>query len=320
MDDFHSRIFEEIHAPLTAERIETIQINLGAYCNQTCRHCHVDAGPLRFNDLMSVEIIESVLNLISNNEIKRVDITGGAPELHPRLEYLVTKAACLGKKLIVRSNLTLLGGEKRNLVELFKTHRVEVMASLPCYLEKNVDRMRGAGTYRSSIQALKLLNAAGYGVEGSEWALNLIYNPNGPFLPNSQKNLEADYRRELKERHGVVFSKLFVLANMPVGRFKKELVEDNKLADYACLLKRNFNKETISNLMCRKMLSVRWDGQIFDCDFNQTLNLPVNHEATLMSSGDLDLDGLNNRRIRVGEHCFACTAGKGSSCGGELLN
>ncbi|MBI5184353.1 MAG: arsenosugar biosynthesis radical SAM protein ArsS [Nitrospinae bacterium] len=318
MSEFSSKVYEAIHSPLMADGIDTLQVNIGRHCNQRCLHCHVDAGPDKKTEFMSRETMGMVLKVLAENEIHTLDITGGAPELHPGLGYLLEGAASLGKKAILRSNLSalLLPGNER-LIGLLVKNRVEIIASLPCYLEKNVDSQRGAGVYKLSIQALKLLNDRGYGKEGSGLALHLVYNPAGAVLPGRQDALESDYKRELQGRHGIVFNKLLAITNMPIGRFKETLLKGGNYESYAAILKKNFNKETIPELMCRKMLSISWDGRIFDCDFNQMLELTVNHGAASLLSG-FDLEVLKKREIMVGDHCFGCAAGRGSSCGGEI--
>lgn len=319
MSEFASKIYEETHSPLMADGIETLQVNIGRYCNQGCLHCHVDAGPDKKMELMSRETMYRILKILKDqNEISTADITGGAPELHPALEYFIEGIGRFSKKILLRSNLTaLLLPGKEGLMDLFAKNRVEIVASLPCYLEKNVDSQRGAGVYKASIQALKLLNESGYGVEGSGLALHLVYNPGGAVLPGCQEVLESDYRRELGARHGIVFNRLFTITNMPLGRFKERLLKGDQYESYVAFLKRSFNKNTIPDLMCRKMLSIRWDGRIFDCDFNQMLDLTVNHGVDSTLSG-FDLERLKKREVMVGEHCFGCTAGRGSSCGGEI--
>ncbi len=314
--EFRSEILKEMCTPLTAEGVETLQVNIGKYCNQACLHCHVDAGPQRLKELMSLETMTAVIKVLEENDIESVDITGGAPELHPYIDYFIRETGLLKRKIILRSNLTALL-EKEHLLPLLKKNRVEVVASLPCYTEKNVDLQRGSGAYQASISALQKLNNEGYGIDGNELMLNLVYNPAGPVLPGSQGPLESDYKRELGDRYGITFNKLFVMTNMPLGRFKEKLIKNNRYDYYTSLLINSFNKKTVANLMCRKILSVSWDGQIFDCDFNQALGLTVNHGIS-SKLYDFDLKKLKTREIRVGNHCFGCTAGRGSSCGGEL--
>ena len=318
MSAFQSKIMEEMRSPLRAERIETLQVNLGRYCNQSCRHCHVEAGPGRRKEMMSRETLDRVLEILRENAIGRVDLTGGAPELHPDIAYLLESLASLGKSVLFRSNLTALD-ERDDLIGLLRKNRVEVVASLPCYLEENVDAQRGRGAYRTAIGALKKLNAQGFGREGSGLLLTLVYNPQGAALPPSQEALEADYKKELLSRHGIVFNNLIAITNMPLGRFKEFLSEKETLGAYADLLRKNFNNKTLPRLMCRRMVNIGWEGGIFDCDFNQMLNIAVNHGAP-RTVRDFDLGRLQTREIVVGDHCFGCTAGRGSSCGGELKN
>jgi len=265
---------------------------------------------------MSRETLDRVLRILRESEIERVDLTGGAPELHPDIAYLLENLAALGKSVLFRSNLTALDG-RDDLIGLLRKNRVEVVASLPCYLEENVDAQRGRGAYHAAIGVLKKLNAQGFGREGSGLLLTLVYNPLGAALPPRQEALEADYKRELADRHGIVFNKLLAITNMPLGRFKESLAEKGTLGAYADLLRKNFNEKTLPHLMCRKMVNIGWEGGIFDCDFNQMLNIAVNHGAP-RNVNNFDLERLRTREIAVGDHCFGCAAGRGSSCGGEL--
>jgi len=268
--------------------------------------------------MMSPETMDAVIHILERSRIPTADITGGAPELHPRIQHLITGIGDLGKKMIFRSNLTaLLLTRKGALLDLLKKYRVEIVASLPCYTEENVDAQRGEGVFRDSMKALRELNDTGYGMEGTGLTLNLVYNPLGPSLPGGQEDLESDYKREMKTRYGVSFNRLLTITNMPIGRFRDQLMAQDAYDGYYDLLKRNFNQSTLPNLMCRKMLSVSWDGRIFDCDFNQVLDITVNHGAPRRLA-DFNLEKLRDRQIEVGDHCFACTAGRGSSCGGEL--
>lgn len=302
---------------LESDRIDTLQVNVGKLCNQACLHCHVEAGPLR-REIMPRKIVDAVLAVLKRHRIPNLDITGGAPEMNPRFDYLVEQAEGMGKHVMVRSNLTVYFEEgKGYLPEFFRRHHVEVIASLPCYLEENTDSQRGSGVFEKSVQALRLLNAAGYGQAEPSLILNLVYNPVGAYLPPPQVELEADYRRELESRYGIVFNRLYVLANMPVGRFQHSLLRSGEHGQYMQKLRDAFNPATVDGLMCRSLISVGWDGTLYDCDFNQMLNLSVNHGAPA-TIFDFDMDQLARRRICVGEHCYACTAGAGSSCGGAL--
>jgi radical SAM/Cys-rich protein len=298
------------------EGVQVLQINVGKLCNQTCAHCHVDAGPDR-REMMTRATAERVIELLGRHPIPTLDITGGAPELNPNFRWLVEQARGLGRRVIDRCNLTvLLTAPQADLVEFLAARRVEVLASLPCYSSENTDAQRGAGVFGKSIEALRRLNAAGYGV-GTGLTLNLVHNPVGASLPGNQVSLERDYRRELESRHGVVFDHLYTITNMPISRFLDFLERSGNLEGYMDLLLRSFNPRAVPGLMCRTTLSVGWDGNLYDCDFNQMLELPVDHGAPrtlddLLASSDL------RRRVRTGRHCFGCTAGAGSSCGGAL--
>jgi len=303
--------------PLRATGIEVLQINVGKLCNQTCRHCHVDAGPDR-REIMSREIIDLCLDVLRRTDIPTLDITGGAPEMNPHFRHLVTEASALSRRVIDRCNLTiLLAPGYDDLPEFLADHRVEIVASLPCYLESNTDRQRGDGVFRKSIEALHRLNALGYGQPGSGLILTLVYNPVGPSLPPPQEPLEAVYRRELRTRYGVEFTRLFTITNMPISRFLDDLLTTGRLEEYMTRLVQSFNPATVQGLMCRTTLSVDWTGRLFDCDFNQMLELPVDALAP-RHIRDFDLALLARRRIVTGRHCFGCTAGAGSSCQGSL--
>lgn len=293
-----------------------LQVNVGKLCNQACQHCHVDAGPKR-TEIMTRETAEDVVTAMRGLRPAVVDLTGGAPELNPNFHYLVTEARALGCHVIDRCNLTVffLPG-KEHLPELLAEHRVEIVASLPCYLEDNVDLQRGRGVFDQSITALRRLNALGYGDEESGLALNLMYNPVGPYLPPPQEALEADYKRELLARYGVRFNHLYTLANMPISRFAHFLRRSGRYDDYIELLVNAFNPAAIAGLMCRDTVSIGWDGRLYDCDFNQMLDLPL--IAPYRHVRELAVDGLEGAPISVAEHCFGCTAGAGSSCGGAI--
>ena len=298
--------------------LNTLQINIGYKCNQACSHCHVDASPGR-TEMMSNDIIKLIPRVIKANNIKLLDITGGAPELHPKFKQLVKDVRGLNVEVMDRCNLTILtepGNEK--LASFLASNKVQITASLPCYQEDNVDKQRGKGVFEKSIIALKQLNSYGYGIKDSGLLLNLVYNPSGPQLPPSQKQLEDTYRQELKERYGIFFSNLFVLANMPINRYEKYLKIIGKLKEYNKLLKDNHNPGNLNSVMCRTTLSVDWKGYLYDCDFNQQLGMrregDIKHLDDLLSP----LTSLKNNSISIGNHCFGCTAGAGSSCGGEL--
>jgi radical SAM/Cys-rich protein len=301
-------------APLT-----TLQVNLGYRCNQACLHCHVNAGPTR-KEQMQLETVEAVIGFLRASQLSTLDITGGAPELNPHFRCLVEAARGMGIQVIDRCNLTILNepGEE-TLAAFLAANGVEIVASMPCYLESNVDSQRGDGVYRSSIRALRELNSLGYGQPGSGLVLNLMYNPLGAVLPPAQEQLEADYRRELAEREGVVFNGLLVLANMPIQRFGSTLVSKGQFAGYMQLLKDAFQPQNLDTVMCRSLLSVDWQGYLYDCDFNQMLDLPLAlGDRPRPHLRDLHADALRGNPIVVCDHCYGCTAGQGSSCGGAL--
>jgi len=301
---------------LKRARLETLQVNLGYKCNQSCVHCHVNAGPTR-TEMMSPETLTDVLVFLQVSKIKTLDVTGGAPELHPHFRSLVLRARELGLHVIDRCNLTILEEPgQENLADFLASNEVEITASLPCYTPELVERQRGKGVYDKSIRALKRLNALGYGVH---LALNLVYNPQGPLLPPAQDKLEADYKRILGETHGIVFNRLYTLANMPIQRFGSMLVSKGQFEDYMTLLHRSHRAENLETVMCRTLLSVDWQGYVYDCDFNQMLGLPlkVNGEKRLRLAELIGRD-LAGNPIVVRDHCYGCTAGQGSSCGGAL--
>lgn len=297
--------------------LDTLQVNLGYRCNQRCLHCHVNAGPTR-TEMMTADNIALVLDVLKKNSIKTLDLTGGAPELNEGFRGLVMAARKLGIHVIDRCNLTILfEPEQETLAEFLAENNVEVVASLPCYEEVNVDTQRGDGVFDKSILALQKLNALGYGKDDSEHQLNLVYNPQGASLPPHQVQLEADYKRELLQRFGITFNHLYAVANMPIHRFGSTLISKGQFNDYMALLKDNYDANNLSSLMCRSMVSVDWQGDLYDCDFNQQLQLRGVHSSTKHLS-DLLENNISSQPISVAEHCFACTAGQGSSCGGAL--
>ena len=305
------------YAPLTAADIATLQINVGKLCNQTCRHCHVDAGPDR-REVMSRETMELCLDVLARTAIPTVDITGGAPELNPHFRWLVESAAALGRHVIDRCNLTILTTPSYgDLPEFFARHRVEVIASLPHYRAPNTDAQRGEGVFDKSIAALRSLNAVGYGDGASGLRLVLVTNPVGAYLPPAQASLEAEWKRELLRRYGVRFDALYCITNMPISRYLEWLQESDNLDRYMQRLVDAFNPATVSGVMCRTLLSVGWDGRLFDCDFNQMLDLGVERDVP-RHIRDFEPAALARRRIVTRRHCFGCTAGAGSSCGGNL--
>jgi radical SAM/Cys-rich protein len=296
-------------------RLETLQVNLGYKCNQSCVHCHVNAGPSR-TEMMAPETVTEVLAFLQASAVKTLDITGGAPELHPQFRHLVARARALGKHVIDRCNLTILEEPGQEDLALFlKANEVEIIASLPCYTEELVDRQRGKGVYEKSLNALRRLNAQGY---GAELALNLVYNPQGPALPPAQEKLEQDYKRRLGEL-GIVFNRLYTLANMPIQRFGSTLVSKGEFDSYMELLSRSHRPENLEAVMCRTLVSVDWQGYVYDCDFNQMLGLPLALDGKRrLRLADLVGRDLSGNPIAVRDHCYGCTAGQGSSCGGAL--
>jgi radical SAM/Cys-rich protein len=307
---------------LTKRAVDVLQVNMGKYCNQACIHCHVESGPNR-TEMMNRETVDAVLRFLEGTNIPTVDITGGAPELNPNFDYLVEAASDLGRHVMDRCNLTVLFEPGQDyLPEFFKRHRVEVVCSLPCYSEENVDRQRGKGTFDLSIRALQILNNIGYGQPDSGLLLNLVYNPVGPHLPPSQEKLEQDYKRELRERFEIEFNHLYCLSNMPITRYETHLKLRGEYDQYVELLEGSFNPGTLDHVMCRNLFSVGWEGSIYDCDFNQMLDLPIRDaEGKPLSIFSLSSESqLLNRVITVGNHCYACTAGCGSSCGGALVS
>ncbi len=315
--EFESKLVEIGYGPLRAAGIETLQVNVGKVCNQTCRHCHVDAGPTR-TESMTRETADLVIEVLRRHDIPNLDITGGAPELNPNFDYLVREARALGRHVMDRCNLTVFFVEgKSYLPEFLRQYRVEVIASLPCYQEKNVEAQRGKGVFAKSIDALLWLNRLGYGQPGTGLLLNLVYNPVGPSLPPAQQPLEDAYRKELGDRFGIVFNRLYTLTNMPISRFLTDLLRHGNYDRYMELLLEKFNPSTVDGLMCRTLVSVGWDGRLYDCDFNQMLDLPL-AEGLPNQIGDFDAYLLGRRRIRTAAHCFGCTAGSGSSCTGAV--
>lgn len=300
--------------------VRVLQVNVGKLCNQACKHCHVEAGPKR-TEIMEEPVVGRVLALAAHPSVTCVDLTGGAPEMNPHFRRMVRHIAGLGKTVIVRCNLTIIEEPGYDwLPAFYAEHRVHLVCSLPCYSLDNVEAQRGRGVFGKSIAALQKLNALGYGVAGHEagLTLDLVYNPVGNFLPPSQAALEADYRRELDAHFGISFSGLLALANMPIGRYADDLRRSGELAPYMALLERSFNPDTVPQLMCMDTLSIGWDGALFDCDFNQMLELPVGEGARSIMDDDFRLDALPGCGIATDEHCLGCTAGSGSSCGGAL--
>ena len=313
---FASVMVENGFPTLAVTQVEVLQVNVGKVCNQTCAHCHVDAGPTR-RESMTRETAEQVIEVLRRHPIPTLDITGGAPELNPQFRWLVEQARALGRHVIDRCNLTvLLTAPHADLIDFLAAHEVEVIASLPSFRLSGTDAQRGAGVFDKSMEALRRLNAAGYARE-PRLRLNLVHNPVGAFLPGSQASLERDYRRELDTRHGVAFDHLYTITNMPISRYLEYLERSGNLHAYMQMLVRSFNSAAVEGLMCRTYLSVGWDGRLYDCDFNQMLDMTVGNGAPdtlerVLAAGDL------RRTVRTGRHCFGCTAGAGSSCAGAL--
>jgi len=303
------------------DRLQTLQVNLGYRCNQTCLHCHVNAGPNR-TEMMDADNVECVLDVLRHHPIALLDLTGGAPELSPFFRALVQQARALGVRVMDRCNLTILSEPgHEDLAAFLAEHQVEITASMPCYSAENVDKQRGDGVFDRSIAGLQALNALGYGQPGSGLVLNLVYNPQGAVLPPPQAALEDDYKRELKQHFGIVFNQLFAITNMPIQRFGSTLVSKGQFHDYMATLKGAYQASNLPTVMCRTMVSVDWQGYLYDCDFNQMLGmaLPAEGQARPHLKHLLTLD-LNGHDIRVANHCYGCTAGQGSSCGGALAS
>ncbi len=300
--------------------LQTLQINIGLKCNQKCVHCHVNAGPKR-TEMMSLETINAVKSFLDIKKIQTLDITGGAPELHPEFKNLVTHAREHNVHVIDRCNLTILEEPGMDgLARFLARNEVEVIASLPCYKSENVDRQRGKGVFEKSIKALKQLNRSGYGQSDTNLILNLVYNPQGPALPPAQDDLERAYKKELSDRFAIEFNQLLTLCNMPIQRFGSTLVSRNKLNDYMILLKQSHRNENLENVMCRTLISVDWQGYVFDCDFNQMLGLNLQDDDIRIHLSELISADIEGKPIAVRDHCYGCTAGQGSSCGGALTS
>lgn len=304
---------------ITRRRLTTLQANLGYKCNQSCLHCHVNAGPKR-TEVMQRQTIEDLLRLLQHSTANILDLTGGAPELNPDFRYLVRQAHRLGVHVIDRCNLSILSEPgQEGLAEFLAQHQVEVVASMPCYLEENVNAQRGDGVFKKSIQGLQQLNALGYGKESEELALNLVYNPQGPSLPPPQAPLEQDYKKHLFEKYHIEFSRLLTITNMPIKRFGSTLVSRGQFDEYMSLLKSSYSENNLQNVMCRDLISIDWQGHVYDCDFNQMLELSaVIHSKPRTHIRDLINVNIDGQPIMIADHCYGCTAGQGSSCGGAL--
>jgi radical SAM/Cys-rich protein len=316
---FSKKIKQSQGGPLRPKTLEILQLNLGYMCNQVCAHCHVDAGPDR-KEIMGKKTLEKCLQILEKTSITTLDLTGGAPEMHPDFRWFVAKASKIGvSDFIVRSNLTILRANKKyyDLPDFFKTHNIHVVSSLPFYKKEKTDRQRGEGVFSQSIKALKELNNVGYGKADSGLQLDLVYNPSGAFLPADQKALENDFKKALKKDFDIDFNKLFTITNLPISRFLEYLIASENYEDYMHSLIEAFNPAAISNLMCTNTLSVSWNGYLYDCDFNQMLDLKVASPSQHLDN--IDLHQLQEREICVSQHCYGCTAGAGSSCQGSIV-
>lgn len=315
---FQQKLEEAQLFPLTPRGIEIFQVNVGKMCNQVCRHCHVDAGPDR-KEIMTRETMQLCIDVLKKNpSFKTVDLTGGAPELNPHFRWFIEQIKELDRHIIVRCNLTIILSNKRfhDLPEFFKKHSIEVVSSLPFYTKSRTDRQRGDGVFEDSILALQMLNAAGYGKEGSELLLNLVYNPAGAFLPPPQDILEKEFKHALFKDFGIVFNNLFAITNLPISRFLDYLLTSGNYENYMEKLIAAYNPFAAQNVMCRNTISVGWNGFLYDCDFNQMLDLKVGCRKKHLS--EFDFEELANREIIINQHCYGCTAGAGSSCGGAV--
>ena len=303
--------------PLKATQLDILQINVGKMCNQVCEHCHVDAGPDR-KEIMTRETMQLCLDVIDKTNCHTVDLTGGAPEMNPDFRWFVEELSKKGIKILVLCNLTIIVANKKyyDLPEFFKKHKVEVVSSLPYFNSAKTDAQRGEGVFEKSIKALKMLNAIGYGIEGSGLILNLVYNPSGAFLPPDQSSLQDQFKKKLRDGFEIEFNELFAITNLPVSRYLSYLVASKNYEKYMDKLVNAFNPSAAANVMCRNTISVGWDGYLYDCDFNQMLELKVATKGQHLR--DFDLEGILSRNIIVNEHCYGCTAGAGSSCGGAV--
>jgi len=318
MKDTFDHLADTDFPQIKRSRLDTLQVNLGYLCNQQCLHCHVDASPRR-SEIMSIETIKDVLEFIRSRDIKTLDLTGGAPEMNPHFNLLVEQAKKLGVHVIDRCNLTiLLESGYKDTAKFLAENEVEVVASMPCYLEENVDAQRGKGVFSGSIEGLKLLNKFGYGID-KKLQLNLVFNPQGINLPPAQLPLEQNYKKELKQRFDISFNRLFTITNMPIKRFGSTLLSKGLFDEYMSVLKNSYSQENLSGVMCRTTLSVDWQGYVYDCDFNQMLDLPLGPDALNTHINDLRQSDFKGRDIAIMDHCYGCTAGQGSSCGGALV-
>ena len=320
VQSFESRLNDHGYADgIKPGSIEIFQINIGKLCNQTCAHCHVDAGPDKKEENMDKATLQTCLDIITKHKIPTVDITGGAPEMNPYFRWFVEECTSIGVKVMVRCNLTIIMANKKyhDLPDFFKANNVHVVSSLPYFTKSRTDSQRGDGVFNDSIEALQRLNAVGYGVKESGLILDLVYNPSGAFLPGDQSELESEFKRQLLRRYNIVFNSLYAITNLPVSRFLDYLIESDNYETYMTELSNAFNPMTIDGLMCRSTISVSWDGYIYDCDFNQMLDLKS--DVTTPHISQFDIKMLAQRTIKTNQHCYGCTAGSGSSCGGEVV-
>lgn len=306
--------------PLTTKSLEIFQINVGKMCNQVCKHCHVDAGPDR-KEIMTRATMQLCIDAIKISGAHTVDLTGGAPEMNPDFKWFVEELSKLDKKIIVRCNLTIIVANKKynDLPEFFKTHKIEVTSSLPYFSATKTDSQRGEGVFEKSIEALKMLNDVGYGKENTGLILNLVYNPAGAFLPSNQTALEKEFKTKLKLNFGIDFNNLFAITNLPISRFLEYLVRSGNYDAYMEKLISAYNPVAAENVMCRNTISIGWDGFIYDCDFNQMLELKIDVEKSAQHISNFNMNELNKRSIKINQHCFGCSAGAGSSCGGNVV-
>ena len=319
VDHKFERFESKVGNPIHPRAVEIFQINIGKLCNQTCAHCHVDAGPDRKDENMDRATLEKCLQIITKYKIPTVDITGGAPEMNPHFRWFVEQCTSLGVKVMDRCNLTIIKANPSfaDLPQFLAKNKVHIVSSLPYFTKLRTDNQRGDGVFEDSIAALKMLNEVGYGKEESDLVLDLVFNPSGAFLPGDQESLEAEFKRQLKRRYDIEFNNLYAITNLPISRFLDYLLETGNYESYMTELVEAFNPATVDGLMCRNTLSISWDGYIYDCDFNQMLDLKVASKSRHID--DFDMEELMNRQVVLNQHCYGCTAGAGSSCGGEIV-
>ncbi len=319
-ENFHHKLQSLNIEDLKPTHLEIFQINIGKLCNQTCSHCHVDAGPDRKEENMSFETLERCFYLVKTYGFKKVDITGGAPEMNPHFKWFVENCSSIGVEVMVRCNLTIIKANKKyhDLPQFFAANKVHVISSLPHFSQSRTDAQRGDGVFEDSIAALQLLNEVGYGKESSGLIIDLVYNPSGAFLPGDQASLESEFKRQLLRKYNIVFNNLFAITNLPISRFLDYLLETNKYLDYMHKLVDAFNPATLQGVMCKNTLSISWEGYLYDCDFNQMLDLKFTGKSKHIN--DFDLGEIMNRKVIINNHCYGCTAGAGSSCGGEIVS